>query len=69
MYPVHDGQCALCKYFGNSHADEQQLKQMRQQHQAPAALIEDCEHPRLAPLNLKVTPISGCAGFEPAPSA
>ena len=29
-------------------------------------LIEECGHPRHASLNLKVTPISGCDGFEPA---
>jgi hypothetical protein len=28
--------------------------------------VDDCGHPRHASLHLKVTPISGCDGFEPA---
>jgi hypothetical protein len=41
--------------------------------QIPAAasgaevLLDDCSHPRHAALHLKVTPIGGCDGFEPAP--
>ena len=34
--------------------------------QSPEDLIDDCGHPRHASLHLKVTPISGCDGFEPA---
>jgi hypothetical protein len=42
--------------------------QIRLKHEAPESLVEECGHPRLAPLHLKVTPISGCQGFEAAPA-
>ena len=42
------------------------LVQIRQSHQAPEDLIDDCGHPKHASLHLRVTPISGCDGFEPA---
>jgi hypothetical protein len=29
-------------------------------------MIDECDHHRHASLHLKVTPISGCDGFEPA---
>ncbi len=31
----------------------------------PETLVEPCGHPQLAVLNLRVTPVSGCAGFQP----
>ena len=68
MLSVRDGQCGLCAHFGEDHLNEQRLVQIRKQHQAPEDLIDDCGHPRHAALNLKVTPISGCDGFEPAPT-
>lgn len=67
MLQVHDGQCGLCLHFGEHHQhDQQQLVQIRSSKQAPEALIEECGHPKHADLNLVVTPISGCDGFEPA---
>jgi hypothetical protein len=30
-------------------------------------MVDECDHPRHAALHLRVTPISGCDGFEPAP--
>lgn len=67
MYSIHEGQCGMCAHFGEHHReDEQQLIQIRTSHQAPESLIEECGHPRHAPLHLMVTPISGCDGFEPA---
>jgi hypothetical protein len=36
------------------------------QEEAPETLLEDCGHPRHASLHLRVTPISGCEGFERA---
>jgi hypothetical protein len=68
MLSVRDGQCGLCAHFGEDHGNEQRLVQIRTHHQAPEDLIDDCGHPRHAALNLKVTPISGCDGFEPAPT-
>lgn len=67
--PIHEGQCGLCAHFGENHPREQQLVQIRTKHEAPEDLVDECGHPSHAPLHLKVTPISGCAGFELAPEA
>ena len=66
MLQVHDGQCGLCTHFGEHHQPDQQLVQIRTSKQAPEDLVEECGHPQHAPLHLMVTPVSGCAGFEPA---
>lgn len=66
MVQVQQGQCGLCTHFGESHSDDQQLIQIRTQHEAPEQFVDECGHPRHAPLHLKVTPISGCDGFESA---
>ena len=66
MHHVHDGQCGLCTHFGETHGQSEQLIEIRRQHEAPEELLDDCGHPRHASLHLKVTPISGCDGFEPA---
>jgi hypothetical protein len=65
MLQVHDGQCGLCAHFGENDSDKTQLIQIRLKHEAPEQLTEACGHPKLAPLDLVVTPISGCKGFEP----
>lgn len=69
MVQVQDGQCGLCTHFGEHAAPEPQLLQIRLKHEAPEGLVEECGHPAHSPLHLKVTPISGCQGFAPAPSA
>jgi hypothetical protein len=66
MLQVQDGQCGLCNHFGEHHNADRQLLQIRRSHQAPESLVDECGHPRHASLHLKVTPISGCDGFEPA---
>ena len=66
MQPVHEGQCGLCAHFGEHHGDAPQLAQIRTRHEAPETLLDECGHPRHAPLHLKVTPHSGCDGFAPA---
>lgn len=65
MLQIHEGQCGLCAHFGENDTDKVQLIQIRLKHEAPAELTESCGHPKLSPLDLVVTPISGCAGFEP----
>ena len=67
MTELQTGQCGLCKHFG-SHDEQatQTLTQIRISHQAPVDLTEECGHPKHEPLHLKVTPISGCQGFEAA---
>jgi hypothetical protein len=66
MVHLSDGQCGLCAHFGEHHTGDRQLVEIRATHQAPDHLIEECGHPKHAPLHLVVTPISGCDGFEPA---
>jgi len=66
MQQVQDGQCGLCSHFGEHHLRDQSLIQIRKSHTAPETLVDECGHPRHASLNLKVTPISGCDGFEAA---
>jgi hypothetical protein len=66
MLQVQEGQCGLCNHFGETHDMASTLMQIRTSHEAPETLVDDCGHPRHASLHLKVTPISGCDGFEPA---
>jgi hypothetical protein len=69
MLAVHDGQCGLCSHFGEDHAKNDKLVSILSTKQAPENLIDSCGLPKNASLHLKVTPISGCDGFEPAASA
>jgi hypothetical protein len=70
MTSIHDGQCGLCSHFGESHQpSDQKLIQIRSSKSAPEDFVDDCGHPRHASLHLKVTPISGCDGFEAAMAA
>lgn len=55
----------LCTHFGETHAPDTQLLQIRQRHEAPEMLVDDCGHAKHASLHLKMTPISGSDGFEP----
>ena len=68
MQQLHDGQCGLCSHFGETHEKTEQITMIRQKHEAPEVFLDDCGHPRHAPLHLKVSPISGCDGFTPAVS-
>jgi hypothetical protein len=69
MTTVHDGQCGLCTHFGEQHAKTNVLVSILSSKTADAALLDDCGHPKNAALHLKVTPISGCDGFQPAAAA
>ncbi len=66
MVSVHEGQCGLCAHFGEVHHDAQKLVQIRASRKAPSDMIDECDHPKLSALHLKVTPTSGCDGFTPA---
>lgn len=66
MMQVHEGQCGLCAHFGEDHARDQKLVQIRTSKNADEHMVDECGHPKHKPLHLMVTPISGCAGFEPA---
>jgi hypothetical protein len=63
---VQAGQCGLCTHFGEDHPQDQKLIQIRSKQEAPDTYVDRCGHPSHAALNLKVTAISGCSGFEPA---
>lgn len=66
MQQVQEGQCGLCAHFGEHHPGDHQIVTIRRQKEAPETLVDECGHPRHASLNLRVTPISGCEGFERA---
>ena len=66
MLKIQDGQCGMCAHFGDDEAPDETLVQIRISGQAQEDLVEPCGHPQHADMNLKVTPISGCAGFTPA---
>jgi hypothetical protein len=65
MLQVHDGQCGVCAHFGQTHPVTNVLTKIRTKHEAPETFVDDCGHPKNVSLHLKVTPISGCDGFEP----
>lgn len=67
MLELHEGQCGLCSHFGEHHPQDQKLVQIRASHRAPEDFIDECG--RNGEINLKVTPISGCDGFEPVQAA
>lgn len=68
MKEIHEGQCGLCLHFSEDHPQKKELLQIRRSKQAPEEFTDACGHPEHAHLNLVVTPISGCTGFEPAPA-
>src|ERR1041385_4189523 len=57
MQHVAIGQCGLCSHFGEMHSRTEKLVQIRVSKEAPETLVDECSHPRHAPLHLKVTPI------------
>jgi hypothetical protein len=70
MTSLHAGQCGLCAHFGESHrTSDQVLLRINTTKDAPEDLVDQCGHPKLVSLHLKVTPISGCDGFEAAMAA
>ena len=66
MIDLQPGQCGLCAHFGDNHDPSQPpALQLVTKDEDLVAKVSDCDHPAHAPLHLKVTPVSGCAGFEP----
>jgi hypothetical protein len=66
MSSVSSGQCELCGHFGENHAKNDVIVSIMASKQAEPTLVDECGHPKLVSLHLKVTPISGCDGFVPA---
>ncbi len=69
MIALHPGQCGLCTHFGEPHPATPLLTQIHTSKQAPETFLDDCGHPKHAPLHLKVSAMSGCDGFEATASA
>lgn len=69
MESVHDGQCGLCTHFGENHGKTNVLVTILSSKKADVQMVDECGHPNLVALHLKVTPISGCDGFVPAAQA
>jgi hypothetical protein len=69
MIALHTGQCGLCAHFGEPHPATPTLIQIHDSKQAPETFLDDCGHPKHAPLHLKVSAMSGCDGFTPAAAA
>jgi hypothetical protein len=68
MQSIHEGQCGVCGHFGEHHKSAV-LVSILSSKKADESFVDECGHPRHASLHLKVTAISGCDGFVPAPSA
>ena len=66
MQTLHDGQCGLCKHFGEHHASDKKLTEIRSTQKAAETVVDECDLPRNATVHLMVTAISGCDGFEKA---
>ncbi|MEM6553958.1 MAG: hypothetical protein AAF750_17715 [Planctomycetota bacterium] len=66
MITLTEGQCGLCKHYGEEHSDQPQLVQIRTSKSAPEDFKDTCGHPQVEPLQLTVTADSGCQGFEAA---
>lgn len=66
MVTVHEGQCGLCTHFGEGHDRSPKLVEILTTKQASESVVDGCGHPKLSALHLKVTPVSGCDGFQAA---
>lgn len=66
MLTLEEGQCGLCKHFGENEPAAEKLVQIRTSKSAPEELTEECGHPTFEPLNLMVSAGSGCSGFVAA---
>jgi len=66
MIKVESGQCGVCVHFGERHEETSELQHIRSTARASEVYVDECGHPVLAPMRLRVTPISGCKGFEAA---
>ena len=64
MLHVQEGQCGLCTHFGEAHHADKIVTQIRSSKEAKEDFVDDCGHPKHAPLHLKVTAVSACDGFE-----
>ncbi len=68
MIKVRDGQCGLCQHFGRQEGEEAspQMLEILATHYASEELLAPCGQEQLSAMHLRVTPLSGCDGFEKA---
>ena len=69
MQTLQNGQCGLCSHFGENDAKQDVLVTIRTNKTADALMMEPCGLSKNAAVHLKVTPFSGCDGFQPAAAA
>ncbi len=69
MLKITDGQCGKCTHFGEHHAADNGLVQIRVSGQAPEGYTDECGHPKLESLHLRVAANSGCDGYSPIAKA
>lgn len=65
MIQFSDGQCGSCQHFG-SHTSSDEVVQIRVNGEAPEGYTNDCGHPDLEGLHLKVAANGMCDGFKAA---
>lgn len=68
MLSINDGQCGTCSHFGGG-IDQQQLVQIRINHEADESVTGGCDLPSNASLHLRVSPIGTCDGYAPVEAA
>ena len=66
MIKLKTGQCGVCAHFGEHHSETPELHRIRVAREAPELFFEECGHPQLEKLHLRVTAVSGCDGFVSA---
>ena len=66
MLSIQPGQCGTCTHFGGESSNESKLVQIRTSRTAEPDTVEPCGHPENAPRQLRVSPVSTCAGYAPA---
>ncbi len=59
----------MCAHFGEHHAGDEQLVQIRVQGEAPDGFVDECGHPQHTGLHLRVAANSGCDGFTQVQAA
>lgn len=64
MINVQTGQCGICAHFGERHRETSELQDIRATSRASELYTDECGHPMLQQVRLRVTPISGCNAFE-----
>ena len=65
MLDINDGQCGRCLHFGE-HSSDDALVEIRVNGEAPDGYVNECGHPTLEGLHLKVAVNGMCDGYQAA---